>query len=65
MTADGKIREHTSSVGTRMGVKFYNIVGWFSFAGSADVHISETRCGSKRVGLRWDWKKNIYKKKKG
>jgi hypothetical protein len=41
--------------------KFYNIVVWLSFAGSANIHISKTRCGSKRVDLRWDRNKNIVK----
>ena len=60
MTGDGKVREQTSSVGARMtwlviALKFYNIVIWLSFAGSADIHISEMQCGSKRVDLRWGW----------
>jgi hypothetical protein len=48
MTGDGKIREHTFGVGTRMtwlaiALKFYNIVVWVSFTGSGNVDILETR----------------------
>ena len=71
MTGDGKTKEHTSSVGTRMtwlaiALKFYNIVVRLSFTGSTNVHTSESRCGSraKRVVLRMGREEEYQKGRK-